>query len=71
MKRETIIQALAEAINTSRDFCGDAAEAVRDTFSDFGIPYDDSLVIEAYMVADNEWRECQKAAGVPREYWKN
>ena len=57
MKKESIIAVLVSTINTARDCCVDAGEAVRDTFSDLGLPYDDGMVMDAIIAADAEWAE--------------
>lgn len=70
MTRDVLIQEIAAAIVTTRDFCGCESEAIDEVFADLGIPRDPSIVSEAYREANGEWRRCQKAAGVPRKYWK-
>ena len=70
MTRDAIIQTIANAIVTTRDFCGNEAEAIEDVFFDLGISRDAGIISEAYREANGEWRACQKAAGVPSKYWK-
>jgi hypothetical protein len=62
-----LIELIALIINT-RDFCGNEREAAEDFFADLGKPFDESLYAKARFKANNEWRNCQKAAGVAPKY---
>ena len=72
-----VTKAMAEAIVTCRDFCGNEAEAAADAYWDATDGLDPStdehypdLLFDAQTRADLIWRESQKQAGVPEKYWK-
>jgi len=65
-----IVSAAAKTIITTRDFCGDEREAVRDFAIDNGFKADwQKLHKLATFRANNRWRNCQKAAGVKKPLW--
>ncbi len=60
------IEAAAEAIITTRDFCGNERQAVRDYCSDNNIEFSNNFFCSAIDVADQNWAASQIAAGVMR-----
>lgn len=56
---------LVRTIITTRDFCGNEKEAAADVFADHGVKFDDGAYKAAKFEANNQWRNFQKAAGVP------
>lgn len=60
--------ALINTILTTRDFCGNERAACLDVFADFGLRFIDAEYRAASFAANNEWRNSQKAAGVPAKH---
>jgi hypothetical protein len=60
--------AAVQTIITTRDFCGNELEAFKDFCADEGVPFSVAAFKAAKFRANNEWRNCQKAAGVPVRY---
>lgn len=69
---QNMIDAAAERIVNTRDFCGNELEAVRDFWADNGIAKADGLRVEGlvFVRANELWAESQKAAGVAHKFWK-
>lgn len=65
---KTQLSDAARIIINTRDFCGNEREAFRDYCADEGIPYSDAGFKAAVFAANNEWRNGQKAAGVPARW---
>jgi len=59
---------LVRTIITTRDFCGNELEACRDVFGDHNVSFDMSAYKAAKFEANNQWRNFQKAAGVPAKH---
>jgi hypothetical protein len=68
---DTVIQQAADVIITTRDFCGDEREAVREWCAENGYKAEWQKVHRiAKFRANAAWNEFQKAAGVnPRHTW--
>lgn len=64
------IQCAAEAIVTTRDFCGNEKEAAEESFYDSGLKPTDDLMFQAQREANSLWRADQKAAGVKPKHWR-
>ena len=60
------IDAAAEAIITTRDFCGSERQAVKDFCADNNIEFSNNFFCLAIDVADQKWAASQIAAGVIR-----
>lgn len=66
---DNIIEQAANVILTTRDFCGNEREAVRDFAIESGYRAEwQKLHQIANYRANAEWNACQKAAGVPDKY---
>lgn len=59
-----IIDEVAGAIVTARDFCGNEREAVRDWQADNGIFLSPETIASAFVKANAYWRNSQQEAGV-------
>jgi len=67
-----LIKTMTDAIVITRDFCGNESQAAIDAGLEAGFSRREIAVSlhAAAAAADNEWRECQKAAGVGRRHWR-
>lgn len=67
---EKHIEALADELVTTRDFCGDEKQCARDYVAEHAarwpLPSRIRLTTYAQARADELWRESQRAAGVKR-----
>lgn len=57
MKRDRIVKIITSTVQDARDTCIDMDSAIRGAFSDFGLTYDSSIVIDALLEADTAWYE--------------
>lgn len=60
------IKAAANTITSTRDFCGNELEAVKDYCCDNNIEFSKNFFCSAMGVADQNWAADQIAAGVMR-----
>lgn len=65
---ESVIEGAIDAIITTRDFCGDEREAVRDYCADLEQPHWQTVYRIANFRANARWNTFQKAAGVNPKY---
>ncbi|MCH9712688.1 MAG: hypothetical protein K0U20_08710 [Proteobacteria bacterium] len=66
MKNDNIIEVIADAVITTRDFCGNETEAMLDTAFDMGVRLTAKGRRAVMAVVNNKWADFQKAAGVVR-----
>ena len=59
---EPIVEEIAQAIITARDFCGDERAAALQVFQDAGRDADPKLMARGLVLANRQWRESQAEA---------
>ena len=62
------IQYVADAIISSREFCGNEKEAAIDAADDLGLKCTHELYNKAKFRANNTWNNYKKEAGVSLKY---
>lgn len=62
--RDWILESIADSIITTRDFCGNEREAAFDTAYDLGVKLTSKGYQAALSIANANWLEYQKLAGV-------
>jgi len=60
------IEEAAEQIINARDFCGNEREAAADALADCGVEVTKDRIAQAFNIADGDWRQAQRAAGVEK-----
>ena len=63
MSNAQYIQEAADAVVTTRDFCGSESNAIRMVEDDYGIRFTSEERFEIMSRADGTWRESQIQAG--------
>lgn len=59
---EPIVEEIAQAIITARDFCGDERAAALQVFRDAGRDADPKLMARGLVLANRRWRKSQAEA---------
>ena len=70
MDDQSIIELMAGAIVTTRNFCGNELEAAQNVAADHGLPFSKELFGQAMSKANQSWRGFQKQSGVKQRYWR-
>lgn len=66
----TKVDNVVEFILNTRDVCGNEAMAMDEALRDNSLPADKDIIDLIHYRVQTKWRLAQKAAGIPRKYWR-